>query len=118
MFRVGGDIPGIFVTRYDGLGWAPTDWSSYAAGGLGGQVNENASCASQAPGELVCGVYAVGVPNDSALFSAVYNGTSWVGWNEVGGTGIGIPACSPLGTGQVVCVVMGVNNRLTSVVGP
>jgi len=38
----------------------------------------------------------------------------------VGGAGIGTPACSPLGTGtgQVVCVVMGINNKLTSVVGP
>jgi hypothetical protein len=42
----------------------------------------------------------------------------WSGWTEIGGLGVGSPACAALGTGQVVCVVMGPDNKLTSVVGP
>ncbi|HXR16969.1 MAG TPA: hypothetical protein VN777_12295 [Terriglobales bacterium] len=110
---------GIFGTRFDGGGWNLNDWSGYG-GGLGGEVSENAGCTSQAAGELVCAVYGVGVAYNSALFSDVFNGSGWSGWTLVGGAGIGTPACSPLGTGtgQVVCVVMGINNKLTSVVGP
>jgi len=55
---------------------------------------------------------------DSAFYADVYNGTVWVGWAKVGGTGIGSPSCAPLGTAQVVCVIMGSKNQLTSVVGP
>ena len=36
----------------------------------------------------------------------------------VGGTGVGSPSCAPMGTGKAVCVIMGINNKLTSVVGP
>jgi len=55
---------------------------------------------------------------DNAFYADVYNGSNWGGWVKIGGTGIGIPACGALGTGQVVCVAMGANNKLTSVVGP
>ena len=118
-FVQGAESLGIFGTRFDGGAWNLNDWSAYG-GGLGGDVSENAGCTSQAAGELVCGVYAVGVSYDSALYANVFNGSSWSGWTAVGGAGIGTPACSPLGTGtgQVVCVVMGINNKLTSVVGP
>jgi len=117
-FVEGAESLGIFGTRFDGGGWTLADWSSY--GGLGGEVSANASCTSQAVGQLVCGAYGVGVTDDSALFANVFNGSGWSDWTKVGGTGIGTPACSPLGTGtgQVVCVVMGINNKLTSVVGP
>ena len=37
---------------------------------------------------------------------------------KIGGSGVSTPACAPLGTGQVVCIVLGINNKLTSVVGP
>jgi hypothetical protein len=67
------------------------------------------------PGLLVCG--AIG-ELDSAFYADVYNGSSWEGWIKIGGTGIGIPACGALGAGRVVCIVMDVNNKLTSVVGP
>jgi hypothetical protein len=32
--------------------------------------------------------------------------------------GLGTPSCAPLGTGQVACVVMAPDNKLTSTVGP
>ena len=35
-----------------------------------------------------------------------------------GGTGFGSPSCAALGSGRVVCVIMGLNNKLTSIVGP
>jgi hypothetical protein len=78
-------------------------------------VNDNASCTSQAPGELVCGVIAV---TDAAFYADVFNGAAWSGYAKIGGAGIGSPSCAPLGTGQVVCVILGPNNKLTSVVGP
>jgi hypothetical protein len=55
---------------------------------------------------------------DNVFYADVYNGSSWLGFAKIGGTGVGSPACAPLGTGQVVCVVLGINNKLTSVVGP
>jgi hypothetical protein len=77
------------------------------------EMTNNANCTTQAAGQLVCGVVYV----DNAFYVDVYNG-SWSTWTKVGGTRIGIPSCAALGTGQVVYVVMGVDNKLTSVVGP
>ena len=79
-------------------------------------MNDNASCTSQNPGQLVCGATATAF--DNAFYANVFTGLVWSGWIKVGGTGYGSPACAPLGTGKVVCVVMGINNKLTSVVGP
>ena len=104
---------GIYFNLYNGKSWSVTNWSSYI--GLGGTVNDNASCTSQITGELVCGAIAV---TDAALYDTVYNGTAWTLWAKIGGTGVGSPSCAPLGTGQVVCVMMGPSNKLTSVVGP
>jgi hypothetical protein len=56
--------------------------------------------------------------NDNAFYADVYNGSSWSGFTKIGGTGVGSPSCAALGTGQVVCVVLGIDNKLTSVVGP
>lgn len=104
---------GIYGTRFKGGAWLVSNWTTYA--GLGGAVSNNANCTTQAPGMLVCGVIG---ETDNAFYADVYNGSGWTGWSKVGGTGIGIPACAALGTGQVVCIMQGVNNKLTSVVGP
>jgi hypothetical protein len=104
---------GIYGTLFNGSTWALTDWSAY--GGIGGTVNDNASCTSKVTGELVCGVIAV---TDAAFYGNVYNGASWSGWLKVGGSGVGTPSCTPLGTGQVVCLVISATNKLSSVVGP
>ena len=106
----------IYPTRFTAGGWAVADWTPYS-GGLGGEVNTDANCTSQAAGELVCGAYAGG-PYNSEMYANVYNGSGWTGWSAVGGVGVGVPACAPLGSGQVICVVMGPDNKLTSVVGP
>jgi len=104
---------GIYGTRFNGGAWMLSSWSGY--GGIGGSVIANVSCTRQSPDLLVCGALD---PTDNALWSDVYNGSNWSGWSKVGGLGINSPACAPLGTGQVVCVVLGINNKLTSVVGP
>jgi hypothetical protein len=78
-------------------------------------VNDNAGCTTQAAGQLVCGVIGA---TDSAFYANVYNGSSWSTWMKIGGTGVGTPSCAPLGSGQAVCVVLGIDNKLTSVVGP
>ena len=103
---------GIFGARYNGAGWTQGDWTGYA--GLGGSVNDNAGCTTQAPGQLVCGVTAI----DNAFYGNVFNGSGWMGWTKVGGTVVGTPSCAALGGGQVICTVMGPNNKLTSTVGP
>jgi hypothetical protein len=104
---------GIYGSRFNGKAWSVSDWTVYA--GLGGGVNDNASCTSHISDELVCGVIGV---LDGALYANVYNGALWSGWGKVGGTGVGSPACAPLGTGQVVCLIMGPGNKLSSTVGP
>jgi hypothetical protein len=104
---------GIYVNVFNGGAWIGTDWSGY--GGLGGGVNDNAGCTSQAAGDLACG--AIGVL-DNAFYANVYNGVSWTGWSKIGGNGVGSPSCAALGTGKVVCTLIGINNKLTSVVGP
>jgi hypothetical protein len=103
----------IYGAEFLGGLWMPSNWTAYGA--LGGAVSNNANCTTQAAGLAICG--AIG-ELDGAFYADVYNGSSWEGWVKVGGTGLGIPACGALGTGQVVCVVMGINNKLTSVVGP
>jgi len=47
---------GIYLNLFNGLTWGTGSWSGYK--GLGGAVNDNASCTSQNPGQLVCGVTA------------------------------------------------------------
>jgi hypothetical protein len=88
-------------------------WVTGAPTAVWVEMTNNANCTTQAAGQLVCGVVYV----DNAFYVDVYNG-SWSTWTKVGGTRIGIPSCAALGTGQVVYVVMGVDNKLTSVVGP
>jgi len=82
---------------------------------LSGTPNDNAGCTNQATGELVCGGISV---TDAAFYANVFNGSSWTGWTKVGGSGVGSPSCAPLGSGKVVCLIMGPTNKLTSVVGP
>ncbi|MFY9905820.1 MAG: hypothetical protein WAK62_11780, partial [Terriglobales bacterium] len=106
---------GIYGSRFNGGAWTVGDWTGY--GGIGGVVNTNAGCTTQAAGQLVCGAYGVST-DDDAFYANVYNGSSWSGFILVGGTGVGTPACAPLGTGQAVCLVMGPDNKLTSTVGP
>jgi hypothetical protein len=106
---------GINVSVFSGGAWIGGDWSAYNT--LGGEVNDNAGCTSQAASQLVCGGIGVGA-DDNAFYANVFNGSSWSSWALIGGTGVGTPACAGLGTGQAVCVVMGINNKLTSVVGP
>jgi hypothetical protein len=82
---------------------------------MSGTVNDNAGCTSQAAGLLVCGATTV---TDNAFYADVWGGSSWLGWSKVGGSATGSPACAPLGTGQVVCVMTTLTNLVTSVVGP
>lgn len=108
-----GYASGIYGSRFNGGTWVATNWPAYS--GLSGVVNDNAGCTTQAANQLVCGATSV---TDNAFYSDVWNGSSWTGWIKIGGSGAGSPACAPLGTGQVVCVMLGLNNQVTSVVGP
>src|ERR1700687_3416987 len=103
---------GIYGTLFNGGSWVIGDWTGY--GGIGGGVNDNAGCTTQAAGQLVFGA----IVDDNAFYVNVYNGSRWSGFAKSGATGVGAPSCAPLGTGQVVCVVLGIDNKLTSVVGP
>jgi hypothetical protein len=104
---------GIYGNRFNKGTWAVSGWGGYVS--LGGLGNDNARCTSQGAGEIVCGVLN---PIDNAFYVDVFNnGTNWTGFFTVGGAGFGSPSCASLGTGQVVCVVMGLDNKLKSVVG-
>lgn len=50
---------------------------------LGGEVNDNASCTTQAAGQLVCGAIGIGA-FDNTLNANVYNGSNWSGWTKIG----------------------------------
>lgn len=104
---------GLFGNLFNGGSW---EGSNFGIIDLGGAINDNASCTSQAVGELVCGVIASQANNTFA--AQVYNGSSWSGWGNYGGAGVGSPSCAPLGTGQAVCIFVGTNNKLSSIVGP
>ena len=104
---------GIYGAEFLGGSWTPSNWTTYFP--EGGTVSNNANCTTQAAGQLICGAIS---ELDGAFYADLYNGTGWEGWIKIGGTGIGIPACGALGTGKVVCIVMGANNKVTSVVGP
>jgi hypothetical protein len=103
---------GIYGSVFSGGAWASGSWTAYT--GIGGNVNDNASCTSHIAGQLVCGVVAI----DNVFYADVYNGANWSGWAKIGGSGVGTPSCALLSAGQVVCTMSGPNNKLTSVVGP
>ena len=103
-----------FVNLYNGAGWAVSNWSGY--GGMGGAENDSVGCTSQVAGGLVCGAFSA---LTSLFFADVDAGSGFAGFTLIDAqAGVGSPSCAPLGTGQVVCVVMGTNNQLSSVVGP
>jgi hypothetical protein len=104
---------GIYGSRYNGGAWVPGEWSPWGLG-IGGSVNDNASCAAQAAGQVVCGVISI----NSIFYGNTFNGANWSGWVETVGTGVGTPSCAALGESKVVCTVIGPNNKLTSLVGP
>jgi hypothetical protein len=108
-----GTDTGLWVDRFVGGTWAVSSWTGW--GRLGGLVGMKGGCASQAPSQLVCGVFGVA---DSALWVDEYNGTSWLGFGSLGQTTVGNPACTALGNGKVLCAVVGINNKVSSTVGP
>jgi len=105
---------GIYVTTFSGGTWTLGNWTTYAA--LGGTANDNASCTTQALGQLVCG--AISPIGNNEFYGDWYDGTAWSSWIAAGGSAVGSPSCAPLTTGKAVCLLMGVNNELTSIVGP
>ena len=104
----------VYITTYNGGTWSVSNWESYQ--GLGGIVNDNASCTSQATGDLVCG--AIGPDGGNLFYGNTYNGAAWSGWVTTSTKGFGSPSCAPLTTGKAVCLVTGFNNELSSIVGP
>jgi hypothetical protein len=75
---------GIYGALFNGGSWVVGNWTGY--GGIGGAVNDNAGCTTQAAGHLVCGVSAI----DDVFYADVYNGSGWLGFAKIGGTGVGI----------------------------
>jgi hypothetical protein len=66
-------------------------------------------CAQVSTGHVACAVRS----GKTAIIVNQFNGTTWEKWAKIGGTGVGSPSCAPLGTGQVVCVILGIDNKLT-----
>ena len=109
-------LGGIFVNTYSGNSWALSSWSGFD--NLGGETNAVPSCVSQATGgELVCAAISVTAEDKNLFFANVYNGNSWSGWSQENAVGIGSPSCTPFSTGKVMCVLRGLNNTYSSVIG-
>jgi len=47
-----------------------------------------------------------------------FNGSNWGGFAKLGQTVVGNPNCTNLSSGSVLCTVVGVNNKVSSIVGP
>ena len=62
--------------------------------------------------------YAEYLGLDGQLYVDEYNGSAWLGFAKLGQTVIGTPNCANLTTGVVLCTVVGVNNKVSSIVGP
>jgi hypothetical protein len=106
----------IYTSFFNGGSWLASNWGAYTS--LKGQVIDNASCTTNLPGRLVCGIVAV---TDAAFFANSYNGLTWNGWTKIIssiGLETGMPSCTALAAGKVMCIVKGTNNKLSSVVGP
>jgi hypothetical protein len=99
--------------RFNGGTWAPGSWSG--SGALGGLIGPKGSCTVITTNQLVCGVFGV---TDSALWVDEFNGSGWLGFTRLGLTTVGSPSCTTLGGGRVLCAVVGVNNKVSSIVGP
>lgn len=59
-----------------------------------------------------------GLEVEAALCVNQSNGSSWSGFTRLGQTTVGNPSCTTLGGGKVLCAVVGVNNKVSSIVGP
>ena len=103
----------LYGNRFPGTTWAAASWTGW--GSMSGLAGTRAGCASQAASHLVCGVFGI---IDSALWVDQYNGSAWSGFARLGQTTVGNPSCVALGSGKVLCAVVGVNNKVTSTVGP
>ena len=73
------------------------------------------SCAVITTNQIACGVFGV---TDSGLWVDVFNGTAWSGFTPLGQTTVGNPSCAPLGGSKVLCAIVGVNSKASSIVGP
>jgi hypothetical protein len=111
-FARGSDLA-LWGNRFTGGTWTLAHWTGW--GTLGGLVNSKGACAVTITGQLVCGAISL---SDSALYVTHYNGTTWGGFQKLGQTAIGSPNCTSLGNGTVLCTIVGVNNKVSGVVGP
>jgi len=107
-----GSDSALWRAEFTGGTWSLAHWLPWAS--LGGLVGKS-DCSTVTAANVVCATVSV---QDGALWTDQFNGTSWLGWTRLGGTGLGAPSCSPLISGKVLCAMLGVNNKGTSVTGP
>ncbi len=103
----------LYGNRFNGQAWLAGNWLGW--GFLGGLIGTRGSCAVVTTNQIVCGGFGV---TDSALWVNEFNGTAWSGFTRLGQTTVGNPSCTTLGGGKVLCAVVGVNNKVSSIVGP
>jgi len=99
--------------RFNGQIWVTGNWLGW--GFEGGLIGPKGSCAVITTNQLVCGVFGV---IDSALWVNEFTGTQWTGFQRLGQTTVGSPSCTTLGGGKVLCTAVGVNSKVSSIVGP
>lgn len=107
----------IFTRRFNGGTFSLTNWTpTWASLGSSNTAYSNASCASIAPGQLICGAIAV---TDAVLYVARFDGVAWLGWTKVGtATGVRNPNCTTLSANKALCTIVNSANKVISTVGP
>ncbi len=104
----------VYSLEFNGGPWLSTNFTGFQQ--ISGSVMSRTSCAITTAGTLVCGWINAA---DSLLYESTFNGSSWSGYVKVGGPPIvSGPACAPLRSGKVLCLVVGLNNQALSTVGP
>jgi hypothetical protein len=102
----------LYSSRFIGGAWVPAGWGSWT---YAGAYNfSKASCGLQTVGVVVC---AVVDQYNGTLWYGLFNGT-WSTWTNLLATVFGPPACASAGSSRVLCAIVGLNNHLTSAVGP
>lgn len=104
----------VYVNHFKSGTWSTSNWTGWVA--LTSNVASKTGCGLVSAGSIACAWIDL---NDSLMYARTFDGTNWSSYVKVGTKpSSGGPSCSGLKNGKVLCVVVGVNTRAQSVVGP
>ena len=104
-------------SSFNGNGWNIGDWNCNSCIQLTGNILPTFSCALLSPGSVTCAF--INGNRDHLMYENTFNGSQWTGYVKVGGPPITAgPSCASYSSGKAMCVVVGLNNQASSVIGP